>query len=224
MLCIKIISSESYIITWADNCQKGKKFPLFFCLYYHYFDRTNIKAFSSWLACKPGLGTKILFNSFTLAHQNNFFCKQCGSWLDGSLAVSSGSTLFAILLWFLLLRPLFGTMVLTTFKNGSVHFRNPGMKELKLNSYKKKSHAISTAILLHVQIYRIVISTINWYFPPAVDTHKKCLTAMQRMCLDKLFIISIHKVFPLRNKEKNYISDITVIQSYDNDVLSNEQF
>ena len=39
---------------------------------------------------------------FSPADQTGYLCKQCRSWWDGSYrTVSSGSTLFAILLWFL---------------------------------------------------------------------------------------------------------------------------
>ena len=83
-----------------------------------------------------GLGFRLgNINLFNLTVQNKCFCKQCRSWWDGSLwAVSSGSSLFAILSfcnWFLT-EPLFARMDVSKFRDGRVHFRNSVMKGLRV--------------------------------------------------------------------------------------------
>ena len=73
-------------------------------------------------------------NFFIPAVQYKCFCKQCRSRWDGSKrAISSGSTLFATLLLIIWLKPLFAAMGVSKFRDGRVHFRIIGVKELVIS-------------------------------------------------------------------------------------------
>ena len=74
--------------------------------------------------------------SFSLADQNRYLCcKQCRSrW------VGSGSILFAILIFFYFRpKPLFASVDISKFKDGRVHLRNSGMKQLKESLFPEKA-------------------------------------------------------------------------------------
>ena len=95
---------------------------------------------------KHTITERMVTDSFSPVNQTGYLCKQCRFRWDGSSrAVSSGSTLFAILLEVFDWHPPLTTMYMSKFKVIRGHLRNLGME--RLNWYILKGVGICKCVI-----------------------------------------------------------------------------